>query len=212
MNTLFQSLFYLLFVRLIIKVALGLNIRNEERLPIKGPAIIVANHRSRWDNLILASLLPEALVPSIKFFSTPKYFLEHPLTTWFSQTLIGIQALQPMQDQHSQNPLQPCFEALANENIILLYTDEPLAEQAETSDFKTNLTNLAKAFPTVPIIPVDLRGLGNELPKDKTLFTSYFCDVFIGQPVFSSDDLQVFDQKLEDSVKQLNGETKIAGW
>ena len=216
MNNLLHALSYLIVIRIIVQVMLGLNVRDEDRLPNKGPAIILLNHRSHWDSLILFSLLPQTVLNSVKTFSTTDYFAQNPTVAWFYQTVIGIQPIAetPIStaDQQNTNPLQPCFEALSNKQIVILFTDDNLSKQKPLSEFRDNLEELSQAYPQVPIIPVELRGLGNEVPEDRTLFTPSFCDVFIGQPINASGDCDDFNQQLNDSVKQLNDDGIKAGW
>jgi 1-acyl-sn-glycerol-3-phosphate acyltransferase len=56
MNSLLRFLFYAVFIRLIVLIILGLNARHRERLPKSGPAIIVANHNSHLDTMVLMTL------------------------------------------------------------------------------------------------------------------------------------------------------------
>ena len=54
MNRVLKILFFL-FVRVGVWLILGLRIQHKERLPPAGPAILVANHNSHLDTLVLMS-------------------------------------------------------------------------------------------------------------------------------------------------------------
>ncbi len=60
----FKKIFFLLFVRPFVLLVCGVYVRNKEYLPLQGPCIIVANHNSHLDTLVLLSLFP--LKSSIK--------------------------------------------------------------------------------------------------------------------------------------------------
>ena len=52
-----RYLYFLLIVRPIILIVIGLNVRRADQLPKSGPAIIVANHNSHLDTMVLMTLL-----------------------------------------------------------------------------------------------------------------------------------------------------------
>ena len=90
MTKILRWLFFALLIRPAIYLLLGLNIRNQERLPQQGPAILVANHNSHLDTPVLISLLPLRLLPKVRPVAAAGYFLKNRLLGWFATQIIGI--------------------------------------------------------------------------------------------------------------------------
>ena len=53
-----KKLFFALFVRPVVLLISGVHITGKEKLPLEGPCIIVANHNSHLDTMVLMSLFP----------------------------------------------------------------------------------------------------------------------------------------------------------
>lgn len=84
MNSILRTLFTLCIVWPVIWLWLGLRIRHRERLPTRGPAIIVANHNSHMDVFALLSLFPLRRQASIHPVAAADYFLRNKVMTWFA--------------------------------------------------------------------------------------------------------------------------------
>ena len=83
-------LFFLLIVKPFLLLAVGVNVRRRDRLPAAGPALIVANHNSHLDALVLMAMLPVWLLSRARPVASAEYFLSNRWRAWFATRVIGI--------------------------------------------------------------------------------------------------------------------------
>ena len=83
-----RRLFYCLVLWPVALLVLGLNLRHRERLPVKGPAIVAANHNSHLDTLVLLSLFPLSVIDRIRPVAAAEYFLRNRALAWFSTRIL----------------------------------------------------------------------------------------------------------------------------
>jgi 1-acyl-sn-glycerol-3-phosphate acyltransferase len=188
---------------------MGLNIRGRSNLPMKGPAIIVANHNSHLDTLTLMSLLPPALLPKTRPVAALDYFLKNRALAWFALNIIGI---LPIERGGHGNPLASCTAALARGDILILFPEGSRGEPEHRSEFKRGVALLVKENPEVPVTPVFMHGLGKALPKGTWLFVPYVCDVFIGETVPWRGDAKRFMADLIAAVDGLEAQGHFPPW
>ena len=203
MNIFLRWLFYNIIVRFVVLIVIGLNVRHARLLPKQGPAIIIANHNSHLDTLVLMTLLPNKLLAITHPVAATDYFLKNKLLAWFATKIIGIIPIERNHKNRKSDLLEPCHQALNNSKIIILFPEGTRGEPEQLSEFKSGIAHLAKAHPTVPIIPIFLHGLGKALPKGKKLIVPFFCDVFIGESFTYLGDKELTMQKITDVFTQL---------
>jgi len=211
-NRFLRFLFYRVVVRLVILIVLGLNIRHRERLPSSGPAVIVANHNSHLDTMVLITLLPSRLLKCIQPVAAADYFLSSPLKAWFALNIVGILPIKRQRDTPDEDLLAPCYTALEIGKILIFFPEGSRGEPERFATFKGGIAKLAERFPTVPVTPVLLHGLGKALPKGEKLLVPFFCDVFVGDPLYGSDDRKKFMDQLEARLKALSHEGHFPVW
>lgn len=178
-----QYLFFLLVVHPIVLIVIGLNVRNRERLPKKGPAIIAANHNSHLDTVVLMSLYPLRYVHRLRPLAAADYFLRTPFLAWFSQTIIGIVPVDRQRKDRAVDPLAGAEAVLKADEILIMFPEGSRGEPGQLSAFKNGIARLAERQQDVPIIPVFLSGLDKILPKGDFLPVPFFCEVNVGTPM-----------------------------
>jgi 1-acyl-sn-glycerol-3-phosphate acyltransferase len=174
MNLLLRFLFYAVFIRVIVLIVLGLNVRHRERLPKAGPGIIVANHNSHLDTMVLMSLFPLRLLPKLHPVAAVDYFLTSRLVSWFTLKVVGILPIKRTVSRGDDSPLAPCNQALADGQLLIIFPEGSRGEPEQMQSFKGGIARLAESNPTVPVTPLFLHGLGKALPKGETVLVPFF--------------------------------------
>lgn len=211
LTNLLRWLFFAFIVRPVILIIIGLNIRHRERLANRGPAIIVANHNSHLDTLVLMSLFPLKQLPHLHPVAAVDYFLRNRLLAWFALQIIGILPLERKVEKGTE-ALQNIYAALAQNQILILFPEGTRGEPEKMSKFKNGIARLAQTRPDVPVIPIFLQGLGKSLPKGEFLLVPFFCDVFIGEALPWTGDKHSYMQQLDEVMRKLASEGPFASW
>lgn len=206
-----RFLFFLL-VRLAVLILLGVNVRRKELLPKKGPAIIVANHNSHLDTLVLISLLPMRSLARIHPVAAADYFLTNRYLKWFATHIIGIIPVMRGAAGKDYDPLKLCGVALARGDIIILFPEGTRGAPEQISRFKKGIAYLAERFPSVPVTPVFMHGLGKALPKGDWILVPFFCDIFVGDHLRFESDKTAFLDKLNMQFQYLAAQGHFSVW
>ena len=212
MSKFLQFIFFMLIVRPVVLVVLGLNVRHRERLPLAGPAVIVANHNSHLDTMVLMSLFPIRLVSCLRPLAAADYFLRSPLMAWFSLQIIGVIPIKRKGRQPGEDPFAGVTAALEQGDIVILYPEGTRGEPEQVAEFKKGISYLAERHTDTPVVPIFLHGLGKSLPKGAWLPVPFFCDVFVGNALRWTGDRADFMDQLNKRMKQLETEGHIPLW
>ena len=203
MNKLLRILFVLLVAKPIIVFWLGLTVRHRERLPARGPAIIAANHNSHLDTVALLSLFPLEEVPNVRPVAAADYFMRPGLMRWFSLNVIGIIPVARGGVAEGVDPLDECYRALERGEILLIFPEGSRGEPEQMAELKSGISYLAKRLPTVPVIPVFMRGLGKSMGKGTFIPIPFFVDVFVGRPFSWTGEKDSFMERLREAFVHL---------
>lgn len=212
MGLLLRLFFYGVIVRAVVLIVLGLNVRHRERLPVKGPAILAANHNSHLDAMTLISLLPLRLLPRVRPVAAADYFLRNRLIAWFALNIVGIVPLNRQRSHPDEDLLAPVIDALDRGQILVFFPEGSRGEPEQVAEFKSGLARIAERRPDVPVVPVFTHGLGKSLPKGEWLIVPFFVDVFVGEVLRYGGDRAAFMERYRTTMQGLAGERNGAAW
>lgn len=205
MSSILRTLCTLCIVWPVIWLWLGLRIRHRDRLPIRGPAIIVANHNSHMDVFALLSLFPLRRQASIHPVAAADYFLRNKAMAWFALNILNIIPISRKGGE--TNPLAQCEQALRDGKILILFPEGTRGEPGKLSPLKSGLWHLSQRVPDVPIIPVWLRGTEHVMAKGNRIPLPLFIDVNIGRALRFHDDKHRFMDEFRQQLLLLQQQT-----
>ncbi len=207
-----RLLFFALIVRPVVGIVFGLNVRHRERIPRAGPAIVVANHNSHLDTLVLMSLFPLPTLPKLHPVAAMDYFMRSKALAWFSLNIIGIIPIERGAREKGVDPLVGPSEALGRGELVILFPEGTRGEPEHLATFKKGVSFLAERNASVPAIPIFMRGVGRSLPKGAAIPVPLFLDVFVGKPVYWKGNRDAYMRELRAAVEKLAGEGQPRQW
>ncbi len=198
-----KILFFLLIVRPVVYLMLGLNVMQREKLPTQGPAILAANHNSHLDTLVLMSLYPLSALARLRPVAAADYFLRNRFTTWLSLNLIGIIPLDRQGQVDKDKVFEQCQQALADGQILLLFPEGSRGDPEQLQPLRKGIYHLARSYPGTRVTPIALHGLGKALPKGGSMIVPFNCDAVVGEALETGEDCEAFMGQLQTALEAL---------
>ncbi len=200
MITMIRYLLHVLIIRPFVWGVLGLDVHHRERLSGPAPAVIVANHNSHLDTLVLMSLFPLSTLKKIRPVAAQDYFDEGGLFRRLAAGFLGVIYLDRRCRPSGGNPLAACEKALADGHTLVVFPEGTRGRPESPGRFYPGVSHLARRHPEVPFIPVYLHGCGKTLPKGAMIPVPFICEIGIGTPVKWNGDKAAFLNLLRDGI------------
>lgn len=125
-----------------------------DHIPDEGAALVVCNHVSYMDALILAASIPRP----VRFVMYHRIF-NVPVMSWFFRTAKAIPIAGAREDPAlMQRAFDQIDAALADGEIVCIFPEGTLTRDGEISAFKSGVEKVLQRRP-VPVIPMALRGM-----------------------------------------------------
>lgn len=125
-----------------------------ERIPAHGPAVIVANHVSFVDALVLMAASPRP----IRFVMDSAIF-RIPVLSWLFHQVKAIPITSAKKDaQLMEHAFDGISQALRRGQLVCIFPEGRITDTGDLYPFKPGITRILERDP-VPVIPVALQGL-----------------------------------------------------
>ena len=133
-----------------------------ERIPERGGAILVCNHVSYLDALVIAACAPRP----IRFVMDHRIF-NLPLFSWLFKTCRAIPIASVREDHWVlEHAFIDIAQALEEGDLVCIFPEGKLTADGQVSEFRNGIQTILERSP-VPVIPMALRGLWGSIYSRK---------------------------------------------
>jgi len=194
-------LFYIIakFIFLIIfKFFFRLKVTGQENIPQDGPFIIVANHSSLLDPVILGV----SVRPKVIFIAAAYLFKIH----WLGYLLRKANSI-PVQGESDISSLKRALKILQKGGVLGIFPEGGVDRQKNNLPIKAGAAFLATSV-GVPIVPIRIKGADKALPRGaKFIRNLNKIEVEIKKPIFCSrhtnKNKEIVERVVESYVKEI---------
>lgn len=158
-----------------------LEVIGAQHIPAEPPFILVANHASHLDALVLAAPLPARIRDRIFPIAAADVFFESPHVTFFASMMLN--ALPMYRANRGRHALAELRERMVNEPCsYILFPEGARSRTGEMLPVKSGI-GMIIAGTSVPIVPCWLDGCFEAMKPGQILPRPRKIRVFCGEPV-----------------------------
>ncbi|TDG09641.1 MFS transporter [Paraburkholderia guartelaensis] len=177
-----------------------------ERIPAEGAAVLVCNHVSYVDAIVIMAESPRP----IRFVMDQQIF-RSPFFGWVFRHAKAIPIAPAHEDPAAlAAAYDACAAALAEGDVVCIFPEGKLTRTGEMNPFRHGVSEILRRSP-VPVVPMALRGLwgsafsrfagsGQERPLRRGLTSRL--TLAVGEPIAAADATL---ERLQETVAELRG-------
>ncbi len=181
-------------------------VTGREFIPKKTGALIVANHLSLLDPLMIVAVAPRM----VRFVMAQELY-EHPAINWLVRRLNVIPVASKSEKDRLVKFNQLCQQEINEGHIVCIFPEGQISRIGHLLEFKRGIEHIAKGI-NAPIIPIQMEGVkgtpfsfetGSSSPVKKLTSFRKKIHVAIGQPI----EPPVSAYLVRQQMQELNADT-----
>lgn len=182
---------------------------NLQRIPETGGAVLVCNHVSYMDAIVIMASCPRP----VRFVMDHRIF-RVPFLSWVFRTANAIPIAPAKEDAAlKKQAFAEIAAALRAEELVCIFPEGKLTRDGEIDEFRSGFVEVVRETP-VPVIPMALRGLwssifsrNKEKRLERTFTRSFFSrlKLLVGEPVPPEE---ATPELLQERVQGLRGRSQ----
>jgi len=152
--------------------------------PSEVQRVYFANHASHGDFILIWTVLPARLRSRTRPVAGADYWMKSKARAFIGRDVFRAVLIERDPEARLEDPVEQMARALDQQASLIVFPegtrntgDEPLLP------FKTGLYHLAKARPTVEMVPVWIANLNRVMPKGEFIPIPLICTVTFGAPI-----------------------------
>lgn len=170
------------FLRLFVHFYLGKNIAGEDHLIKSGPAIIVANHNSHVDAIVLLSIFSCKEIVNVNVVGAADYFFKNIIFAWMSKNILGIIPL--IRHKVSSDIFSEIHNSLDQNKIVIMFPEGSRGEPGKFGSVKKGIGRISEKYPLVAIYPIKLTRTEDSMPKGQHIPIPFIINLDIKNKIF----------------------------
>ncbi|MEM8711237.1 MAG: MFS transporter, partial [Planctomycetota bacterium] len=191
----------------------SLRVRGEQRIPESGGALLVCNHVSFVDAVLVAAVAKRP----VRFLMFRSFF-KVPLLGWFARKMDAIPVSSGDTKEEKEAALQAAADAAAAGELVCIFAEGSITRSGHMQPFATGMERIAQEA-RVPVLPVALDRLWGSIfsykPNGKGESKAFFklprqlpykVDISIGEPMAPETTAFQARQRIQEQIASLRTE------
>lgn len=197
---------HLLVLRPILKFLFGVNLFGMDNLKDMDHYILIANHNSHIDILLLFYLLPVKHINKTHPVAAKEYFGKSKLLFSVVNFLFEPVWISRGDKNCGAKFLMDVCGKLDKGHNLIIFPEGTRGEPGELQSFKSGVGSIAEKYRDVPIIPVLVSGTEKSLPKQNSIPVPIWHNLIIGKPQIYSQSSKEITKSLENIIREFQDE------
>ena len=173
---------HLLALRPLVRLYCGVHVTGAVHLQQLQRFIIIANHNSHLDVLLIFSLLSVRDIALTHPVADEAYFARSPIVFALVRFLFQPVWIRRGHPDRKDDPLRGLKDLVDRGHNLVVFPEGTRGRPGELQAFRSGLGRLVSEYPGVPIVPVFLSGPERVLPKSSLIPLPFWSHILVGPP------------------------------